>query len=170
MEGKTTEDPEADEDMVTYKEAASAKAAAKAAAKAVAKGKEVAVEAEVEVQDEEEQQGPLLLGWQNVDTPALDIGDVVCLMACGADWDVEPEEKRWEASHGSKGFVETVWYSEKKPHHPLPHTPLLTAVVLDNRKGAKVQHLGMDVKEGLPEGWVALKVRSRYLRTKLVCF
>jgi len=171
LEGKTAEDAEADEDMVTFKEAAAAKAAAKG------KGKEVAVEAgakaEVEVQDEEdeeEQQGPQLADSQKGDTPALDIGDVVCLMACGADWDVEPEEKRWEASHGGKDFVETVWYSAKRTHHPLPHTPLLTAVVLDNATGAKVQHLEVDVKEGLPKGWVALKVHSRYICTKLVFF
>ncbi|KAK3266622.1 hypothetical protein CYMTET_24761 [Cymbomonas tetramitiformis] len=27
----------------------------------------------------------------------LEIGDVVCLMACGGGWEVEAEEKRWEA-------------------------------------------------------------------------
>ncbi len=171
IEGKTAEAPEADEDMVTYAEAA----AAKAAAKVMRKGKEVAVEAEAEEEEEEEEgeeeeQGPQLEDSQKGDTPAFDIGDVVVLMACGADWDVETEEKRWEASHGNKDFVQTVWYSTKKPHHPLPHTPLLTAVVLDNATGAKVQHLEVDVKEGLPEGWVALKVHSWYICTKLVFF
>ncbi|KAK3259801.1 hypothetical protein CYMTET_31219 [Cymbomonas tetramitiformis] len=79
-------------------------------------------------------------------------------MACGGGWEVEAEEKRWEAHTGGDGFEETVWYSEEKPHRTLVHTPLMTAMVLDNLKGAAVKHLGEEVKGGLPDGWVSLKV------------
>ncbi|KAK3246836.1 hypothetical protein CYMTET_43639 [Cymbomonas tetramitiformis] len=57
-----------------------------------------------------------------------EIGDVVCLMVCGGGWEVEADERRWEAYSGGDGFEETAWYSEEKPHRPLVHTPLVAAM------------------------------------------
>ncbi|KAK3282747.1 hypothetical protein CYMTET_9527 [Cymbomonas tetramitiformis] len=158
LEGDT-EDTEDTED--TGDKDAPAPSSAKDKGVEEGKGKGKAVEGEEEEKDgEAEAQAQAAISeyaYVQQMTP-LEIGDVACLMACGGGWEVEAEEKRWEAYSGGDGFEETVWYSEEKPHRPLLHTPLVTAMVLDNVKGTKVKHLEEEVEGSLPDGWVSLKV------------
>ncbi|KAK3279004.1 hypothetical protein CYMTET_13097, partial [Cymbomonas tetramitiformis] len=111
------------------------------------KGKGKVVDGEVEEEDEgeaEAQAQATIAGYAYVqqEVATLEIGDIVCLMTCGERWEVEAEEKRWEAHTSGDGFEETVLEAHWTLLDPdlLPHaTAAMQAIATETAEKLGVQ-------------------------------
>jgi hypothetical protein len=87
-------------------------------------------------------------------------GDMVVVMWT-SEWSFEDEEGRWVKGEPDS---DTEWF--EMDFTPKPHTPLFTAVVLENKPKVTANHLGITIKGGLPNNLIQLRVRTTYTRTQ----